>query len=386
MKKNSIYMMLAVMLLAFSATAMWSQAVGQRATGVVTDNGKPAAGLQVILTNEDNGRSYKTKTDKNGGFDLIGIGIGTNYKLELFSTTGESVFKRGKIQITGEGGAVNEYKIDISDASKTNLGMTNEVGTKPSGSGAAASGQPKYTKEQLEAMKAQNAKAQSQNALISQAVNAINAKQWQEAIPPLQQLIAADPGRYEFYQSLGEAQLNLGQYDDAVQNFEKGIQAANSNTTVDPKNPATDPAKKKARVANMLTNEGNAYLKLKKSKEAVEAFTKAAEMDPNPGTAYYNLCATQYNTGNSEGALTACDKAIAADPNKADAYFIKGSLMLGNSKTDKDGKLEAPAGTAEALNKYLELQPDGPHAGDVKQMLAAIGAKIETTYKERKKK
>src|SRR5438874_8567197 len=197
MKKNSIYVMLAVMLLAFNATAMWSQAVGQRATGVVTDNGKPAAGLQVILTNEDNGRSYKTKTDKNGGFDLIGIGIGTNYKLELFSTTGESVFKRGKIQITGEGGAVNEYKIDISDASKTNLGMTNEVGTKPSG-GAAAGGQPKYTKEQLDAMKAQNAKAQSQNALISQAVNAINAKQWQEAIPPLQQLIAADPGRYEF--------------------------------------------------------------------------------------------------------------------------------------------------------------------------------------------
>ena len=105
MKKNSLYVMLAVMLLAFSATATWSQAVGQRATGVVTDNGKPAAGLQVILTNEDNGRSYKTKTDKNGGFDLIGIGIGTNYKLELFSATGESVFKRGKIQITGEGGA-----------------------------------------------------------------------------------------------------------------------------------------------------------------------------------------------------------------------------------------------------------------------------------------
>src|SRR5438270_1457759 len=115
MKKNSICVMLAFMLLAFSATAMWSQAVGQRVTGVVTDNGKPAAGLQVILTNEDNGRNYKTKTDKNGGIDLIGVAIGTNYKLEVFNATGESVFKRSKIQITGEGGAATEFKIDVSD-------------------------------------------------------------------------------------------------------------------------------------------------------------------------------------------------------------------------------------------------------------------------------
>ena len=59
---------------------------------------------------------------------------------------------------------------------------------------------------------------------------------------------------------------------------------------------------------------------------------------------------------------------------------------MGSSKLGKDGKLEAPAGTAEALNKYLELAPDGPHATDVKQMLTAIGAKIDTTYKEKKKK
>jgi tetratricopeptide (TPR) repeat protein len=109
-------------------------------------------------------------------------------------------------------------------------------------------------------------------------------------------------------------------------------------------------------------------------------------MDPNPGTAYFNLCATQYNSGNTQGALASCDKAIAADPNRPDSYFIKGSLLMGDSKQGKDGKLEAPAGTAEALNKYLELAPDGPHANDVKQMLAFIGAKVETTYKEKKKK
>jgi hypothetical protein len=32
------------------------------------------------------------------------------------------------------------------------------------------------------------------------------------------------------------------------------------------------------------------------------------------------------------------------------------------------------------------LAPDGPHAGEVKQMMEMLGAKIETTYKDKKKK
>ena len=178
-------------------------------------------------------------------------------------------------------------------------------------------------------------------------------------------------------------QFNLGQYDDAVATYDKVIPMAENAPKNDPK---ADPAKSKAAVAQMLNSEASAYLKLKKTDKAVETFTKAAELDPNPASAYFNLCATQYNSGNTQGALAACDKAIAADPNKADAYFIKGSLMMGDSKQDKDGKLQAPAGTAEALNKYLELAPDGAHANDVKQMLNYIGAKIETSYKEKKKK
>src|SRR2546423_5961105 len=385
MKKNSILAVMAVLLLTFGCMPVWSQAVGARVNGTLTDNGKPAPGLQVVITNEDNGRTYKTKTDKNGKFDMVGLTIGYKYKVEVFSPTGESLFHRNNVAITGEGGVPDQMAIDVSNQANTNMGMTNEgtVGGKKSG---GETGQPKYTKEQIEAIRAQNAKATNMNTLITQAMNAMNAKNWQEAIPPLQQLVQADPTRYEFYQSLGDAQLSLGQNEEAIQSYSKGVEAAEANTTVDPKNSSTDPAKKKVHVAQMLTNEGNAYLKLHKNTEAVAAFTKAASMDPNPGVAYFNLCATQYNAGNSEGALAACDKAIQADPNKADAYFIKGSLLIGESKQDKEGKFVAPPGTSEALNKYLELSPDGAHANDVKQMLAMIGAKIETTYKERKKK
>jgi tetratricopeptide (TPR) repeat protein len=338
-----------------------AQTVGAQVTGkVIEANGQPGAGMQVTYTNTTTQRVYKVKTDKGGVFGFVGIVPG-DYDVTVSSPTGEHLYAK-KMTVTESN--PNTVTIDLRE-------------------GAAGA---KFTPEQIEAMKKQREQAMAQNALITQALNAINAKHWQDAVSPLEQLIAADPSRYEFVQSLGDAYFNLGQYDKAVQSYQQGIDKAQSSTAVDPKNPATDPVKKKAQIASMLTNQGNSYLKLRKNNEAIAAYTKAADLDPNPGTAYFNLCATQYNTGNSEGALKACDKAIAAQPDRADAYFIKGSVLLGDSKTDKDGKLTAPPGTVEALKKYLELAPDGPHANDVKQMLDAVGAKVETTYSKGKGK
>lgn len=343
--------------------------------GKVTNAGAPVANAQIVLTNLSNSRAIKAKADKNGSFAILGVPYG-DYEVEVSSSTGEKLYKQ-KNSIAPFDGPV-ELKLDVSQGKPVAGAQPTQGGT-PATSGEQ---QPKYTKEQLEEMKKQNEKAGNMNELIKQAQTAMVAKNWQEAVPPLQQLVTIDPNNWQFYAALADSQFNLGQYEQALDSYQKGIQAVESITTVDPKNPITDPQKRKAGEAKMLTNEGNAYLKLHKNKEATDAYTKAAAMDPNPATAYFNLCATQYNTGNVDGALPACDKAIAADPNKADAYFIKGSLLLGESKME-NGKMIAPPGTAEALNKYLELEPNGPHANDVKQMLEAIGSKIETTYKKK---
>jgi tetratricopeptide (TPR) repeat protein len=345
------------LLLALGATTAWAQATAGKIQGRVTDSGKPVANADVVLTNLDNGKVYKMKTDKDGQFSGVGIAFG-NY--EEVVTAGEKGYKV-KVQVRGEGGAVDDLSVEFASG---------KPGAGPS-------------KEEYEKMKAEREKGLNLNALITQYNAAQTAKNWQQAADILKQMIAAAPDRWEYQQALGDMHLNLGQYQEAVDTYEKVIPLAQNATKTDPK---ADPAKAKAAVARMLSSEGSAYLKLKKNAEAVAAFTKAADMDPNPATAYWNLCATQYNSGNTQGALAACDKAIAADPTRAEAYFIKGSLLMGDSKQDKDGKLQAPPGTAEALNKYLELAPDGSHANDVKQMLTYIGAKIETSYKEKKKK
>lgn len=86
----------------------------------------------------------------------------------------------------------------------------------------------------------------------------------------------------------------------------------------------------------------------------------------------FNACAILYNSGKMDEAIVACDKAIALDPNKADAYFVKGSALFGNGKVGAGGKYEVPPGTIEALDKYLELAPDGGHAPDVHAMLDSL--------------
>ncbi|HEX3155561.1 MAG TPA: tetratricopeptide repeat protein [Candidatus Angelobacter sp.] len=362
MKIKLTYSVMVIALFLAATATGWAQATAGKVQGTITDGGKPVANADVVLTSIANGRTFKMKSDKNGQIAGVGIPFG-DYNEEV--TAGDKRFKK-EVRIAGEGGAVDDISVEVTSG---------KPGAGPS-------------KEELEKMKTERDKAINENALIAQLNPALQAKDWATAEPILTKLIAMNPNRWDYQQALGNAQFGEGKFEEAVATYEKAIPIAENATKAEnaPKDAKVDPAKAKAGVSQMLTNEGNAYLKLKQNDKAIAAYTKAASMDPNPATAYFNICATQYNTGNTQGALAACDKAIAADPTRADAYFIKGSLMVGDSKLDKDGKMQAPPGASEALNKYLELAPDGPHANDVKAMLQAIGAKVETTYHEKKKK
>lgn len=172
----------------------------------------------------------------------------------------------------------------------------------------------------------------------------------------------AAPRPWASDRAAADADLANGQFQDALALYAHAIAAAEAG--------AQDAAARDA-IGRMLLDEGNCLLKLHRTEEAEAAYEKAAPLSPNPGTAYFNLCATYYNIGVAAPALVACDKAIELDPAKADAYFVKGSLLFGEAQF-AGGKYTVPPGTVEALDKYLELAPNGSHASDVQQMLAAL--------------
>jgi len=203
------------------------------------------------------------------------------------------------------------------------------------------------------------AQSQNQNSLVAKAQAALDAKQWPAAEAALKQLLSSE-ARWEYAEALGAAQMNQGHDADALASYQHAIDLAGKNASP-------------AAVAQMYTSMGNANLKLKKNDAAIAAYNKAATLAPNPAVPYFNLCAVMFNTGQPAAKIAAaCDKAIAADPKKADAYFVKGSALFGEGTMDKSNKMVVPPGAVEALKQYLALAPDGPHAQDVKQMLDAL--------------
>ena len=185
------------------------------------------------------------------------------------------------------------------------------------------------------------AQGENQNALIAKAQAALDAKQWPDAEAALKQLSSSEP-RWEYSDALGVAQFNQGHYADAIETYQRAIELAGKNASP-------------AAVAQMYVTIGNANLKLKKNDAAIAAYTKAAALDPNPAVAYFNLCAVMFNMGQPAAkTVPFCDKAIAADPKKADAYFIKGSVAVRRGSVGQKQQVRRAArrrGRAETISR-----------------------------------
>lgn len=209
--------------------------------------------------------------------------------------------------------------------------------------------------------KLRTAVTKKESELIAKANAAIAAEKWQEATDILDKLIVLMP-RWNYFQSLGNAHLNLGHFDKALVAYNAGIAGATADT-------ATPAQQTIAARAQMLTSKGVALMTLTRTKEAIVAFADAAAISPTPAIAYFKLCFTQYNAEDYKGAAASCAKVVKADPAKADAYFLQGASLYATAAAEK---VAAPAGTAEALKKYLELSPNGPLVGAAQNMLATL--------------
>ena len=111
---------------------------------------------------------------------------------------------------------------------------------------------------------------------------------------------------------------------------------------------------------------------LKRTPDAMAAYNNGAQYSSKPGLASFNVCAVAYNNDDTNTAIAACHKCLDADPTKADAWFILGSVLFGNAAVDAKGNMSFTADTKPTLAKYLELAPNGPHAADAKAMLDMI--------------
>jgi len=228
----------------------------------------------------------------------------------------------------------------------------------------------------------------SLNDKLNAAKAAADAGDFDTAITNLTDANQIDPSRDLIWFKLGdyyrmsavkqtdpaEKQKRLG---SAIDSYQKAIQLRQTT-------PDKDAAKQAQTLAAYYNNLAEAYAKSNKVDDAVKTYALAAQTDPSSAVQYYfNTGAVLTNAGKVDDAVAAFDKVIATDPTKADAYYWKGVNMIGKATLQGD-KMVAPPGTAESFQKYLELQPTGQYADAAKQMLASIGASVETQYGKKK--
>lgn len=204
-----------------------------------------------------------------------------------------------------------------------------------------------------------------------------------DAISACSSAIAAEPARAESYQLLASIQSNLDHPQDAVRTYEKGIAVALENMRVSLPSRKSNINSKQfsdpsaaigdaVHAGQMMQSAGNIYFLLKNFPKAADLFTQSARFHPYPALPLFNLCATLFDMDKLPAAAAACDRAIEADPKMPDPYYVKAAALAGEAA--KRHKAKNSHETMAALQKYLQLAPDGFYANDARSLLKEIGA------------
>jgi len=374
MKKHFIIPLLLVLVVGLSAPPVFAQAMGSVKGSCKDVEGKPITQAQVEWVGVETGRKYTLKTNNKGEYFSLGISPG-RYNVKL-SKDGKEIFHFSNVSVT-----VDEIVLDFD--------LKKEQSAAVQGQGVSAEQAKQIQEQQAKAAKETNT-VKALNDKLNAAKAASDAGDYETAIAALNEANQIDSTRDLLWFKLGDAYRSSApkqtdpaekqkRFEAAAAGYQKAIdlRTASEQAQKDPNNNAT--------LAAYYNNLAETHAKSNKIDDAVANYAKAAQLDPAKAGQYlFNTGAVLTNAGKVDDAIVAFDKVIAADPNKAEAYYWKGVNLIGKA-TLKGDKMVAPEGTAEAFQKYLELQPNGSLAQPAKDMLASIGASIETTYGTKKK-
>lgn len=331
--------------------------------------GQPIANAQVLLKNSANGRTYQLSTNKNGEFRGIGVALG-EYEIEITSPDGHRIFSGKRRLLGGDQQSLNVIQVDLSlIAPKASL-------TPFKGPEADATARKlkssDMTPEQARELREINGMIARFNRLTPEVQEALRKENWQQAADLLKQVIAVAPYEWEPYQNLGAVQMHLGQFQAAIESFEKSIDLLQKDTG------AHVEGDKNKVIADMLMAEGEAYSAVDNPDAAVRSYRRAIALDSKSPLGHFRLCIAEYNNGNPDNAIKACNKAIALD--QAPEFFQGLAGIYSNLGRYQDAiqtyekGIHAAAGTITLSNTRIKptarMQLNVPRMG---QMLLSEG-------------
>lgn len=181
------------------------------------------------------------------------------------------------------------------------------------------------------------------------AQKALDAKDYDSGIAHLQRAIDIYGNFPQAYATLGAAYVEQKKYKEAQAALEKAIQ-------LDPK------------AAGAYIELGATLNQLKDYPGAVIALNKGLELNPDVPAADYELAKAYMAQQQWQKAEAPLKKVVAAEPGLAGAHVMLGNVLL--KKGDGPGALNE-------FQTYLKLDPNGPMAAGVRDVIPKIEAALK---------
>lgn len=287
-----------------------------RMNGIVLDPaGKPVVGAKVTAVfTQSGGSTFEETTDKKGEFTFMGVGTG-NWDV--------TVVAKGYLPVT--------QRLYTSQLNK-NPKFTIKLEKKAEGTGIV---QDEATFQTLE----------EGNAFFKEG-------KYDTALLMFEEFLTKNPGAYQVLLNIGDCYREKGEYDKAIENYNKLIEQA-----------GTDSAMGKNMGAKGLAAIGLCYLKQGKMTEAQDYFKKSIEMAPQDEILPFNVAEICFSNGQIDDAIKYFELAIQIKPDWPDPYLRVAYAYLNKGDSAK---------AAENLEKFIKLEPETERTAQAKAILDAI--------------
>jgi tetratricopeptide (TPR) repeat protein len=301
-----------VVALGLAAPAV-AQSTGMVKGKVVDAKNEVVEGAKVLIEfAEGTSRKHETKTNKKGEFIQIGLFPG-NYKVTASKE--------------GVGAQMYEVRVRIGTAAEVNFQLSPQSG---------------LSDEDKKRQAALSGSLTAGEALIKEGKH-------DEAIAKFNEAITVLPTCHVCYYYVGFANAQKQQYAEAEAAYKK----------------ATELKPDFAEAYNALAG---VYNQQKKYDEALAVSAKAAEIAGTGGgagnaSAIYNQGVSLWNAQKFAEAKAQFEKAVALDPNMAEAWYQLGMANLNTG--------DMP-GAVTAFEGYLKAAPNGPKAAEAKTIVAQL--------------
>ncbi len=306
---------LAAALIAVPALAQAGRGTARLGGVVVDKDGKPIDGATVtIVLNMAGSSIFETKTDKKGEWGFLGLGTGN------YSVTASA---KGYLPIT-IGCPVKQ----LDRNPKVTIKMEKE---------AAGSGIVQDEKS---------------FELLDQGNQFYKDGKYETALAMYEEFLDKNPGAYQVILNIGDCYRERGEYDKAIEKYNKLIEQA-----------AADPTMGKTLGAKGLAAIGLCYMKQGKIAESQDYFKKSIEMAPQDENLPYNVAEIYFSNQQIDDAIRYYEMAGQIKPEWPDPY-----LRLAYAYLNKGDMTKAQ----ENLEKFIKLEPEGERAAQAKAILDTI--------------